>query len=153
MFVTEKKELGELTGNGVYDTIKGATSMATLQLVFMAAMHPGLYDNANNNFKSTPIYQWLNEGAIGANAASRYGIDMDNLNFSNTVQNHTGRPYQDYKLLINEIIESKHPIADPQGTSALYWEVEGSFNGNSGIYELLIDPESNTVWHLLFKKY
>ncbi len=93
------------------------------------------------------------EGDIGTNAASRYGIDIDNLNFSDTVQNHTGRPYQDYKSLINEIIESKPPIADPQGTSALYWEVDGSFNGSNGIYELLIDPESNTVWHFLFRKY
>ena len=32
----------------------------------------------------------VTEGGTGANAASRYGIDMDNLNFSNTVQNHTG---------------------------------------------------------------
>ena len=93
------------------------------------------------------------KGGSGTNAASRYGIDMDNLNFSNAVQNHTGRPYQDSKLLIHEIIESKPPIADSQGTSALYWEVEGSFNGSNGIYELLIDPESTTVWHFLFKKY
>ena len=43
------------------------------------------------------------------NTARSYGIDIDNLNFSNTVQNHIGRPYQDSKLLINEIIESKPP--------------------------------------------
>ena len=24
---------------------------------------------------------------------------------------------------------------------------------SGGIYELLIDPESNTVWHFLFRKY
>ncbi len=29
-------------------------------------------------------------------------FDIDNLNFSNTVQNHTGRPYQDSILLIKE---------------------------------------------------
>ena len=43
------------------------------------------------------------------NTARSYGIDIDNLNFSNTVQNHIGRPYQDSKLLINEIIESNPP--------------------------------------------
>ncbi len=83
--------------------------------------------------------------------ASNYGIDMDNLNFSNTVQNHTGRPYQDSKLLINEIIESKPPAPDPRGTNALSWTVEGVFNGSTGYYELIIDPTSNTVWHFVFK--
>ncbi|MCM1158609.1 MAG: hypothetical protein NC300_10150 [Bacteroidales bacterium] len=82
----------------------------------------------------------------GNGPSANYGIDIDDLNFSNTVQNHLGL-YQDSKLLINEIIESKEPLPDPQGTSALYWEVEGTFNGKNGIYELLIDPETNTVWH------
>lgn len=84
-------------------------------------------------------------------SASNYGIDMDNLNFSNTVQNHTGRPYQDSKLLINEIIESKPPVPDPRGTNALSWTVEGTFNGSTGYYELIIDSTSNTVWHFVFK--
>ena len=87
----------------------------------------------------------------GGDTASSYGIDMDNLNFSNTVQNHTGRPYQDSKLLINEIIESKPPVPDPRGTNALSWTVEGTFNGSIGCYELIIDPTSNTVWHFVFK--
>lgn len=76
---------------------------------------------------------------------------MDNLNFSNTVQNHVGRPYQDSKLLINEIIESKPPVPDPRGTNALAWKGEGTFNGSTGYFELIIDPVSNTVWHFVFK--
>ena len=91
------------------------------------------------------------EKGIKGGSASNYGIDMDNLNFSNTVQNHTGRPYQDSKLLINEIIESKPPVPDPRGTDALSWTVEGTFNGSTGYYELIIDPTSNTVWHFVFK--
>lgn len=31
------------------------------------------------------------------------------------------------------------------------WEVDGSFNNSNGIYELLIDPETNTVWHFVYK--
>ena len=85
------------------------------------------------------------------NTARSYGIDIDNLNFSNTVQNHIGRPYQDSKLLINEIIESKPPVPDPRGTNALSWTVTGTFNGSKGYYELIIDPASNTVWHFVFK--
>ena len=91
------------------------------------------------------------KGGSKTNVASNYGIDMDNLNFSNTVQNHTGRPYQDSKLLIDEIIESKAPVPDSRGTNALSWTGEGSFNGSVGYYELIIDPNSNTVWHFVFK--
>lgn len=67
------------------------------------------------------------------------------------MQNHIGRSYQDSKLLINEIIESKPPVPDPRGTNALSWTVEGTFNGSTGYYELIIDPDSNTVWHFVFK--
>ena len=83
--------------------------------------------------------------------SNSHGIDMDNLNFSNTVQNHTGRPYQDSKLLINEIIESMPPMPDSRGTNAWSWTVEGAFNGSTEYYELIIDPNSNTVWHFVFK--
>ena len=84
---------------------------------------------------------------------NHYGIDVDNLKFSNTVMNHTGRPYQDSKLLISEIIESKLPVPDKYGTSALSWTVDGTFNGSSGYYELVIDPKSNTVWHFVYKSH
>ncbi len=95
-----------------------------------------------------------NAGSQGSSSAGAkdYGIDIDILNFTNTVLEHPNRPYQDSILLINEIIESKAPVPDPQGTLALYWEVEGSFNGSTGVYELLIEPETNTVWHFLYRK-
>ena len=83
--------------------------------------------------------------------SNSYGIDMDNLKFSNTVQNYTGRPYQNSKLLINEIIECMPPILDTRGTNAWSWTVEGAFNGSTGYYELIIDPNSNSVWHFVFK--
>jgi len=54
-------------------------------------------------------------------------------------------------LLINEIIENKTPVPDPRGTNAWSWMVEGAFNGSIGYYELVIDPQSNTVWHFVFK--
>ena len=90
-------------------------------------------------------------GGSRGGKASNYGIDIDNLNFSNTVQNHMKRPCQNSKLLINEIIESKPPVPDPRGTNALSWTVEGTFNGSIGHYELIIDSTSNTVWHFVFK--
>ena len=80
-----------------------------------------------------------------------YGIDIDDLRWSYTVQKHTDREYQDSILLIQEIIQSTNPVKDPKGTDALFWEIQGFFNGSPGTFELLIDPETNTIWHFLFK--
>ena len=62
MFVRGEKELGEATGNQVYDTIKDFTEFASWQAVFCAAMNPRLYQNIDDNLKSTSIYQWLSGG-------------------------------------------------------------------------------------------
>ena len=67
------------------------------------------------------------------------------------MQNHLGRPYQDSKLLINEIVKCKPPVLDSRGTNALSWTIDGTFNSSIGYYELVIDPISNTVWHFVFK--
>lgn len=79
-------------------------------------------------------------------------IDLSTLKFSDTVLKHTGRPYQESKLLIGETMEEGAPILDPQGGDALFWKVPGTFNGREGTFEVLIDPESNSVWHFLFKR-
>ena len=85
-----------------------------------------------------------------ANAVKK--IDLENLKWSDTVQKHLAeRPYQDSKLLIQEIMNKGSPIFDPQGGSGLFWKVEGTYNGSKGTYELLIDPDTNTVWHFLFR--
>lgn len=82
---------------------------------------------------------------------NRCGIDVDDLSFSETVSGHINRPYQESKLLIKEIINSDEPIPVPQGTNAWHWEVYGTFNGSEGVYELIIDPETNTVWYFVYK--
>jgi len=89
----------------------------------------------------------------GTSSLNKYGIDVENLNFSETVSGHINRPYQESKLLANEIIESAAPIPDPQGTNALFWKVDGTFNGSVGYYELLVDPATNCVWHFVYKSY
>ena len=112
---------------------------------------PDIDDVVDESPKDTPDVGEDIDGDNGSGKLNSYGIDVDNLKFSNTVQNHTGRPYQDLKLLINEIMESKAPMSDPRGTNALSWTVEGTYNGSKGYYELIIDPTTNTVWHFVFK--
>ena len=48
-------------------------------------------------------------------------------------------------------MDSAAASPDPQGTNGLWWEVEGSFNNSQCVYQLLIDPETNTVLHFLYK--
>lgn len=82
----------------------------------------------------------------------KYGIDKENLRWSETIQNHKDRPYQYSKLLMQEIMESNTPSMESD-TGALVWKVRGAFNNSKGVYELIIDSNSNTVWHFLFKSY
>ena len=49
MFFMGEKELWEDTGNELYDSLNDVTNMAALQILFLAAVTPGLWQNANNN--------------------------------------------------------------------------------------------------------
>ncbi|MDR1461125.1 MAG: hypothetical protein LBI78_05720 [Campylobacteraceae bacterium] len=99
-----------------------------------------------------------NVGGVGTDATK---INAFDLTLTKTVENHLGdmsksgipvRPYGDSRQLIQEIINSKTPISDPGGVSgALRWDVQGTMNGKQGMYELVVDPNTNTVLHFLFK--
>ena len=143
---TGKNALKDALGEDAY-RIVGQVSEAGAAVTVIAGLYNPAYGFKNNQVAHFEQVPRAGEGG----KASNYGIDMGNLNFSNTVQNHIGRPYQESKLLINEIIESKPPVPDTRGTNALSWIVEGTFNGSTGYYELIIDPASNTVWHFVFK--
>ena len=129
---------------GTNISLNAASADALIESVVNFVSGTISYDNMDNT-KSN------GESLNNKSNTNKYGIDVDNLQFSETVQGHTNRPYQNSKLLIKEIIEKESPIPDPQGTGALYWRVEGDFNGSTGIYELLIDPKTNTVWHFVYK--
>ncbi len=79
-------------------------------------------------------------------------INAESLKYSNSAS-HSGRPYQQSTQTIQEIINSGSPKADPRGSAGLWWNIDGSFNGTSGHYELLISPDKTTIWHYLFKGY
>ncbi|WP_160356387.1 hemagglutinin repeat-containing protein [Bordetella sp. 02P26C-1] len=88
-------------------------------------------------------------------------INASELKLTRTVENHLNdlnkagdraRPYGDSRALMQEIIDAKPPSTDPRGVpGALRWDVEGTMNGSKGTYELVVDTNTNTVLHFLFK--
>jgi len=61
------------------------------------------------------------------------------------------RPFVKSPLTAQEIQATGSGVPDPGGLpGALRYDVPGSFNGSSGTYELVVNPETNTVYHFNF---
>ncbi len=84
------------------------------------------------------------------------------LEMTNTVKKHImemnkegewARPYMrgGTSLLVDEIMAAARPFKDAGSKSGLKWVVPGHFNGSTGIWELVINPDNNMILHLLFK--
>ncbi|WP_218175388.1 filamentous hemagglutinin N-terminal domain-containing protein [Pseudomonas sp. D2002] len=103
----------------------------------------------------------LTEGGASRGLSQGVKIDANELKLTKTVENHLTdinkagdlvRPYGDNRMLMQEIINAKPPTLDPRGVpGALRWDVPGIMNGSKGAYELVIDPNTKTVLHFLFK--
>ena len=75
-----------------------------------------------------------------------------NLNYSKTVLGHLSeRAYTYSTQIIRMIMESATPIKDLSLSNGLKWVVPGSYNGASGVWELVINTETNTIVHYLFR--
>jgi hypothetical protein len=62
------------------------------------------------------------------------------------------RPYMKSPLIIKEIMATGKPIPDPIGIpGALRWDVPGTFRGNEGVWELVLHPEREIIYHFNFK--
>lgn len=54
-------------------------------------------------------------------------------------------------LTIQEIMSTGKGIPDPYFKGGMNYKVPGSFNGSQGIFELGINPQTNIIYHFLFK--
>ena len=84
--------------------------------------------------------------------AEEEGATEAEYTLTNTVENNAAsRPYVNSPLTIQEIESTGQGVADPGGIpGALRYDVQGTFNGSQGTYQLVIHPETNTVYHFLF---
>lgn len=75
------------------------------------------------------------------------------LKITKTVQNHLSkRPYIHNSTLVSEIIKAVKPTRDAYLNNGLRWVAPGTYNGTKGIWELVIDMNSKTIVHYLFRK-
>ena len=74
------------------------------------------------------------------------------LKRSKTVMSHlSSRPYTDSTLTIQNIMKAVKPMADSSLKDGLKWVVNGTYNGSSGVWELVVDTITNTIVHFLFR--
>jgi len=74
------------------------------------------------------------------------------LKMTRTVMSHlSSRPYINSTLLIQNIMRAAMPIADKSMKYGLKWVVKGTYNGKSGVWELVINTATNTIVHFLFR--
>lgn len=86
-------------------------------------------------------------------AVSNVAKNPSNLKITKTVANHIPkRSYINSKLLVSEIIKSVRPTKDVSLKNGLRWVTPGTHNGTKGVWELVIDMDSKTIVHYLFRK-
>jgi len=78
--------------------------------------------------------------------------NASNLKRTQTVMNNAAnRTYVKSTQLIQEIMQATTPMQDTQTATGLKWVVEGWYNHSFGVFELVIDPNTNTILHFLFR--
>jgi hypothetical protein len=83
---------------------------------------------------------------------SALNINVENLKLSATVAGEVAqRSYINSASTIQEIIGSAAPVKDAYLLNGLKWVVQGTYNGSKGIYDLVIDMDTQTIVHFLFK--
>jgi RHS repeat-associated protein len=91
-------------------------------------------------------------GAIAAAPFALVGGELSEISLTETVAGHAlTRPFVNSPLLVREIMSVANGVADPGGVAgALKFVAQGTFNGSSGAYELVIHPATGLILHFLF---
>jgi len=91
--------------------------------------------------------------AKGIVKKSLKAIEAGNYTFTKTATKHlSSRPYMNSPSTITNIMKSGKGTPDAYFKGGINYKTKGSFNGSQGIWELGINPETNTIYHFLFKK-
>jgi hypothetical protein len=79
-------------------------------------------------------------------------IEAGEYTITKTVANNLPtRPYINSPSTITNIMKTGEGVPDAFFKGGMNWKVPGTFNGSNGIFELGINPETNTIYHFLFR--
>lgn len=79
-------------------------------------------------------------------------IQAGKYTFTKTAAGHLAkRPYMNSPSTITNIMKSGKGVPDQFFKGGVNYKVPGTYNGSKGIYELGINPNTNTIYHFLFK--
>jgi len=103
-----------------------------------------------------PIYPELLFVGIAkglVNMVAKIGMQsIGEYTITRTVANNLAtRPYINSPSTITNIMKSGKGVPDAWFKGGMNYKVPGNFNGSNGIWELGINPETNTIYHFLFK--
>jgi hypothetical protein len=101
---------------------------------------------------------------VGINAVFKTGTTATSAGIGNscastleytitkTVSNNLAtRPYINSPSTITNIMKAGRGVPDAYFKGGMNYKVPGAFNGADGIWELGINPKTNTIYHFLFK--
>jgi hypothetical protein len=95
------------------------------------------------------ISRWL---GLGSPTVDYLIKNAEKLKRTNTVLNNIStRPYINSTHMVQQIMRTTDPMKDPGTANGLKWVVRGTFNGSNGVYELVINPDTMTILHFVFK--
>jgi len=97
--------------------------------------------------------------AAGGEAAAEEGV----YTYTKSAENHLNelvkrgehagkltRPYMRSPLAIKEIMATGQGVADKSAAGALRYAVPGTFRGSAGTWELVVNPQTNLIYHFNF---
>jgi hypothetical protein len=94
---------------------------------------------------------FLGRGSIAARGGFK-AIQAGEYTITKTVANNLAtRPYINSPSTITNIMKLGKGVRDAYFKGGINYKVPGSFNGSNGIFELGINPETNVIYHFVFK--
>ena len=97
------------------------------------------------------LFNLIPKSAVAAKGGMK-AIQAGEYTITKTVANNLAtRPYINSPSTITNIMKSGKGVPDAYFKGGMNYKVPGSFNGSQGIFELGINPQTNTIYHFLFK--
>mgnify|MGYP007115603330 CR=1 FL=1 len=145
--------------------IKGATKGATKGVQFIKRVQQGtkvaegvkIVKGATQGIKAAGVAKLMEEGMLVGEMGKgiqigEEAIKIGEYKITKTVaENIATRPYINSPSTIIDIMKSGKGVPDAYFKGGVNYKVSGSFQGSEGIFELGINPETNTIYHFVFK--